>query len=118
MIAESIAALFVSAFTMFDWGMEEVRFSCYLPTGNRTYDGSVPTEGMLACNKEHLGQTAMLYDTEYHFIGFFTCTDIGGNHLLREGKAVDIFRDTMDRAYEFIGTYGDHGYVIWIDADG
>lgn len=118
MIASVITALWVSAFSIFDWQPEEIRLSCYLPTGHRTYSGQVPYVGGLACNKEHLGQTAMLFDSEYRFIGYFECNDIGGNSLLRQGKAVDIFQETMEDARTFIRENGDHGFVVWLEADG
>lgn len=118
MIAGVIAAIYVSAFSIFDWQPEEVRFSCYLPTGNKTYSGQVPYVGGCAVNKEHLGQTAMLFDAEYRFIGFFEVNDIGGNSLLKQGKAVDIFQETMTDARAFISENGDHGFVVWLEADG
>ena len=87
MIAAAITALFLTAFSVFDWEPQEVRISCYLPTGNKTYSGQVPYVGGCACNKEHLGQTAMLFDVDYRFLGFWECNDIGGNSLLKQGKA-------------------------------
>lgn len=118
MIAEAITALFVTAFTVFDWEPQEVKISCYLPTGNRTYSGQVPYVGGCAVNKEHLGQTAMLFDAEYRFIGYYEVNDIGGNSLLKQGKAIDIFQETMEDARNFISENGDHGFVVFIDADG
>lgn len=118
MIAEMIAALYVSAFSVFDCAPQEVKISCYLPTGNCTYSGQIPYVGGCACNKEHLGQTAMLFDAEYRFIGFYEVNDIGGNSLLKQGKAVDVFQETMEDARRFISENGDHGYVVWLEADG
>ena len=118
MIAEMITTLFVSAFSIFDWEPQEIRISCYLPTGNATYSGQMPYVGGCAVNKEHLGQTAMLFDSEYRFITFLEVNDIGGNKLLRQGKAVDVFQETMEDAKEFIRTNGDHGFVVWLEADG
>ena len=97
---------------------QEVRISCYLPTGNTTYDGTVPYEGIIAANKEHLGDMALLFDAEMNLIGMYEVRDIGGNSLLKSGRAVDVFRDDIDRAYDFIKEYGDHGYVVWIKAEG
>ena len=37
---------------------------------------------------------------------------------MRNGTAVDIYRDSMERAYEWVGEYGDYVYVIWLDAEG
>lgn len=118
MITAIVTALYVSAFTVFDWDPQEIVISCYLPTGHRTADGTVPYEGICASNRDHLGQTAMLFDSDMRFVGFFEVKDTGGHHLLREGKAVDIYRDNMDRARDFIRENGDHGYVVWLDAEG
>lgn len=118
MIAEAIVALWINAFSIFDWEPQEVKISCYLPTGNNTYTGQKPYVGGCAVNKEHLGQTAMLFDADYRFIGYFEINDIGGNRLLREGKAVDIYQETMDDARDFIRENGDHGFVVWLEADG
>ena len=97
---------------------ETVRATCYLPTGNRTADGTVPYEGIIASNREHLGDMALLYSLEGEFIGFFECRDIGGHRKLRNGTAIDIFRDDMDRAWDWIHTYGDYVQIIWIEAEG
>lgn len=118
MIAEVITALWVSAFSVFDWDPQPVKISCYLPTGNATYSGQMPYVGGAACNKEHLGQTAILLDSEYRFITFLEINDIGGNSLLRQGKAIDVFQETMEDAREFIRMNGDTGFVIWINAEG
>lgn len=118
MIAEMITTLFVSAFSIFDWEPQEVKISCYLPTGNKTYSGQVPYVGGCAVNKEHLGQVAMLFDADMRFLGYWEVNDIGGNSLLRQGKAVDIFQETMEDARAFISENGDHGYVVWLEADG
>lgn len=101
-----------------DMEMQEVKISCYLPTGCKTYSGQVPYVGGCAVNKEHLGQTAMLFDAEYRFVGFYEVNDIGGNRLLKQGRAIDVFQETMTDAKDFIRENGDHGFVIWLDADG
>ena len=99
------------------WGddLQKVRCTCYLPTGNKTYDGTVPYEGICASNKDHLGDVAMLYSVDGEFIGFFECRDIGGNRRLKNGTAIDIYRDSMDRAWEWVGEWGDYVYIYWIE---
>lgn len=120
MIAEAIAALFLTTMTMFGTEIEpeEVKISCYLPTGNKTYDGTVPYYGLCAVNKEHLGDIALLFDADMNFIDMYEVRDIGGNKLLRQGKAIDVFQENMEDARQFIRENGDHGYVIWITAEG
>lgn len=60
----------------------------------------------------------MLFDADMRFIQFLEVNDIGGNKLLREGKAIDVFQETMEDAKEYIRANGDHGYVVWINAEG
>ena len=43
--------------------------------------------------------------------------DIGGNSLLQQGKAIDIYRSSMDRAWQLIGEYGDYIWIQWIPRD-
>lgn len=99
------------------WGddLQKVRCTCYLPTGNKTADGTVPYEGVCASNREHLGDVAVLYSVNGEFIGFFECRDVGGHRKLRNGTAVDIYRDSLDRAWEWVGEHGDYVYVYWIE---
>ena len=113
-----VAAALLSPITPQGADLQEVRCTCYLPTGNKTYDGTVPYEGICASNKEHLGDVALLYSTDGEFIGFFECRDIGGNSRLKDGTAIDIFRYDMDSAWEWIGEYGDYVYVYWIGGVG
>lgn len=118
MIGALIAALHITAFSFFDWEPQTVRATCYVATGNRTADGTVPYEGIIASNREHLGDMALLYTMDGAFIGFFECRDVGGHHMLKNGTAIDVFRDSMDRAYEWVGEYGDYVQIIWIPAEG
>ena len=99
------------------WGddLQKVRCTCYLPTGNKTADGTIPYEGICASNRDHLGDVAVLYSVDGEFIGFFECRDIGGHRKLRNGTAIDVYRDNMDRAWEWVGEWGDYVYIYWID---
>lgn len=98
--------------------MEYVRCTCYLPTGNRTADGTWPYEGILASNYEHMGDVALLYSVDGTFIGTFESRDVGGHPMLVNGTAIDIYRDNMDRAWEWVGQWGDHVYVLWLKGEG
>lgn len=101
--------------TPFGDDLQKVRCTCYLPTGNKTADGTVPYEGICASNRDHLGDVAVLYSVDGEFIGFFECRDIGGHRKLRNGTAIDIYRDSMDRAWEWAAEWGDYVYVYWIE---
>lgn len=90
-----------------------MRCTCYLPTGNRCYDGHPTVKGVISSNVEHVGQTAILFTMEDELIGVFECHDIGGNVQLRNGTAIDVYRDTMDEALEWVAIYGDYVKVLW-----
>ena len=95
--------------------LEKVYLSCYLPTGNRTADGTVPYEGICSCNREHLGQDCIMYDAKTLTpVARWECRDIGGNKMLQNGTAIDVYRDTMERALELRERYGYYVYVEWI----
>ena len=94
--------------------LEKVYLSCYLPTGNKTADGTVPYEGIVSSNKEHLGMDCIMYDMNLNAVTRWECRDVGGHKLLREGKAIDVYRDNMERAQDMRDRYGYYVYVEWI----
>lgn len=95
--------------------LEYVYLSCYLPTGNKTADGTVPYEGVVSSNKEHLGMDVIIYDANLIPVMRLECRDIGGNSLLQQGKAIDVYRDTYERCIALKQEYGDYVFVRWID---
>lgn len=98
--------------------LERVYLSCYLPTGNKTADGTVPYEGICSCNKEHLGMDCIMYDAKTLTpVARWECRDIGGNSLLKAGKAIDVFRTDMARAKQLKAEYGDYVYIEWIERE-
>ncbi|MBO7695477.1 MAG: hypothetical protein J6T10_22860 [Methanobrevibacter sp.] len=99
-------------------GCEVLRCTLYLPTGNKTYDGTVPYVGICASNKEHLGQVAALYTMDMQFIGNFECRDTGGNKDLVSGERIDIFCESRKGVEEWKNDYGDYVIVKWIKGVG
>lgn len=120
MIAAVIAAIHLTAISIFgiDVEMQTVRCTCYLPTGHCTASGVMPYEGIIASNKEHLGDMCMIFDMDGNFIALMEARDTGGHRKLRNGTAIDVFRDNMDRAKEWVRTYGDYVQIIWLPAEG
>jgi len=97
--------------------LEYVRVTCYLPTGYNCADGTPPYEGVISSNKEHLGMDAILYDDNLIPFARMQCRDIGGHKDLVSGKAIDVFRNDMNRAWEYIGEHSNHCYVRWVERD-
>lgn len=98
--------------------LKKMRVTCYLPTGNRTADGTVPYEGIVAARRQDLGKVAVIYDLDMNWLGNFEVRDTGGAKSLKNGTSIDVFRDDMDSAREWIRAYGDYCYVQLIEADG
>ena len=96
-----------------------MRTTCYLPTGNKTADGTVPYEGICAAKREWIGGVAIVYDTDMNFLGYFEIRDTGGASSIKNGTSIDIFRDDMDSAREWVKSYGDYCYIkIVVPTDG
>lgn len=100
--------------------LEKVRCTCYIATGNPTKSGYMPHEGIVASTEEHLenGDIAVLYTLDRQLIGFFECRDTGGDERIKDGTRIDIYRDSIEEAYEWVKTYGDYVLVEWVQAKG
>ena len=97
-------------------GLIRIKVSCYIASpGAHTADGSVPIEGYCSGNVEHMGQDLILYDDNLIPVGRYEIRDIGGHHLLRSGEAIDFYRDSLERCYEFIGEHGSYAYIKYVD---
>lgn len=94
--------------------LKRVYLSCYLATGNNCADGTAPREGVVSSNKEHLGMDCIVYDNDLTAVMRLECRDIGGHKMLREGTAIDVYRDSLARAYELRDEYGLYVWVEWI----
>lgn len=97
--------------------LKRVYLSCYLPTGNNCADGTPPIEGVVSSNREHLGMDCIVYDNDLTAVMRLECRDIGGHKMLREGTAIDVYRDSMERAYQLRDEYGLYVWVEWIDRE-
>ena len=120
-------------------GIEEpmrVEMTCYHYTGNLCRNGKEPREGTCAYLKEYFGDYLIVaYEDDNgqpgELIGYFEVYDTGygrpTEHLkedgtpygtLELGMSIDIYRDTLDRCYEFIAEHGDHCFIQIIEAEG
>ena len=98
--------------------LRKYRVTCYLPTGNNCADGTPPYHGALASNREHLGQGCRLYKQDGTLIGEFVSHDVGGHPDLMNGSAVDIFRNTMEDAWNFLYEncwIEGGGWYVWVE---
>lgn len=98
--------------------LQRVKVSCYIAgEGAHTADGSVPVEGMVSSNKSHLGMDMILYTDDLLPEAHFQCTDVGGHPMLQNGTAVDIYRDNMDRCWQFVNTHSSYVWVEWVERE-
>ena len=99
-------------------GCQIMRCTCYLPTGNKTADGTIPYEGICASNREHLGQVAVVYTMDMEFVGFYEARDTGSHEDLQNDTRIDIFRETEAGIREWQNTVGDWVIVQWVKGEG
>lgn len=97
--------------------LKRVYLSCYLPTGNNCADGTPPVEGVVSSNREHLGMDCIVYDNDLTAVMRLECRDIGGHKMLREGTAIDVYRDSIERAYQLRDEYGLYIWIEWISRE-
>lgn len=95
-----------------------MRVTCYLPTGHKTASGQPTHIGGCAGRRQDIGKIAAVYTIDHEFVGYFEINDCGGASSLKNGTSIDIFRNNMDEAWEWVHMYGDHMYVKIIDAEG
>ena len=96
--------------------LKRVKVSCYIaPDGAHTADGSPCYEGIVSSNREHLGMDMILYTDDLFPEARFECRDIGGNSMLVNGTAIDIFRSDLSRCWEFVGNHSEYVWVEWIE---
>lgn len=103
----------------------KIRCTCYTSTeGSVTASGESVREGIVAGKREWLGKLAVLYDMDMNFIGIYEFKDTGAGidtdgdgkgDSIKNGKSIDIYRDTLSGCKEWIHTYGDYVQMMIIE---
>jgi len=103
----------------------KIRCTCYTSTeGSITASGESVREGILAGKRSWMGCVAVLYDMNMNIIGYYEFKDTGAGidtdgdgkgDSIKKGKSIDVYRDTLDRCHEWIGTFGDYVYLQIIE---
>lgn len=99
-----------------------IRCTCYTaPDGAITASGAEVREGIVAGKREWLGYACVIYENDNgqvgDVIGVYEFKDTGGP-LIQSGERIDVYRDTLERCYAWIGDYGDYVYIQIIPAEG
>lgn len=103
----------------------KIRCTCYTSTeGSITASGENVREGIIAGKRAWMGKVAVLYDLDMNIIGIFEFKDTGAGmdtdgdgvgDSIKNGKSVDVYRDTLERCKEWIHINGDYVYMQIID---
>lgn len=106
----------------------KMRCTCYTASeGSVTASGQTVREGIVAAKREWIGCVAVIYDIDMNFIGYFEVLDTGNGmdtdgdgkgDSIKNGKSIDVYRDTYDRCVDWISEYGDYVYVQIVKAEG
>lgn len=99
--------------------------------GDVTATGVRTREGICAVRREWISKTALVWEcnedgTQGEFLGFWECLDTGfgadsdgdGIGSIEEGKVIDMYFPTMDKAKEWMKLTNGKVYVQLMDAEG
>lgn len=98
--------------------LQLVYMTCYLPTGNNCADGTPPHPGVCASAPWLIGKDCILYDINtLEVITRLECRDTGGHPMLQNGTAIDVFQNTLEDCWAWIGAHGTYVYVKWVERE-
>lgn len=111
--------------------LKRIRCTCYVEHGI-TRSGQETRDGVLAGRKADLYKVGALYrsDSEGNigeFIGYYEFLDTGAGidtdgdgkgDTIKTGKSIDVFKDSIDEAYDWRAEYGDYVFIKYIEAEG
>lgn len=107
---------------------KRMRVTCYTASeGAVTASGAVVREGIVAASRDCMDYGVILYDEDMNFVGFFEVKDTGAGidtdgdgkgDSIKKGLSIDVYRDTLDRCYDWIEEYGDYMYVQFVEGKG
>ena len=103
-----------------DWqaeGFQKISVTAYC-CGHHTANGSAVHNGGCAASAEHMGDVAILYTMDGTFLGYYECNDAGGTDAIRNGCVVDIYRQNLTQAKNFMRITGGKAYIKWIKGAG
>lgn len=99
--------------------------------GDVTSTGVATREGICAVRSEWVGKTALVWKcdkdgTQGEFLGFWECLDTGfgadsdgdGIGSIEEGRVIDMYFPTLDKAKEWMELTNGKVYVQLVDAEG
>jgi hypothetical protein len=111
--------------------ISKIRCTCYVEPGVCA-SGHYTRDGVVAGRRSDLGRVAAIYrcDTDGQlgeFIGYYEFLDTGAGidtdgdgkgDSIKKGLSIDVFKNSLDEAKDWISEYGDYVYIQYIDAEG
>lgn len=111
--------------------MGKIRCTCYVEPGVCA-SGHYTRDGIVAGRRSDLGRVAAIYrcDTDGQlgeFIGYYEFLDTGAGidtdgdgkgDSIKKGLSIDVFKENLCEAKDWIAEYGDYVYIQYIDAEG
>lgn len=99
-------------------GFYVINTTAYI-VGHHTANGSAVHHGGCACSIDHIGDIAILYTLNGHFLGYYECNDTGAEGGgVRAGNVIDVYRCNMTQAKNYMKLTGGKVYVKWIKGEG
>ena len=99
-------------------GFQVMHTTAYV-VGHHTANGSPVHSGGCACSIDHIGDIAILYTLNGHFLGYYECNDTGAEGGgVRAGRVIDVYRCNMTHATGWMKLTGGKVYVKWITGNG
>lgn len=105
--------------------LQKMKLTCYCPEscpGEITASGARVREGIVASNREHLGDCAMIYLEDGTFLGYYECLDTGkgkiqpnGKGAIEMGYVLDMWRPDLDSCTEMMKLTGGNILVKFIE---
>lgn len=97
-----------------------------------TASGYYTRDGIVAGRRSDLGKVAALYrcDTDDQigeFIGYYEFRDTGSGFdtnsdglgdSIKKGLSIDVYKPSLEEAYDWRMEYGDYVFIQYIDAEG
>ena len=107
------------------------RCTCYVEPGV-TASGLYTRDGIVAGRKEDLYKVAAIYrcdtgDQIGEFIGYYEFRDTGAGidtdgdgkgDSIKKGLSIDVYKLSLEEAYDWRMEYGDYVYIQYIEAEG
>lgn len=97
-------------------GFQEMSTTAYC-VGHTTANGSPVHHGGCANSIDRIGDVAIVYTLDGHFLGYYECNDTGAGGV-RAGTVLDIYRCNYTQCMSYMKITKGKVYVKWIEGKG